>query len=743
MATDPTAETAPETPADASEAPPAAAASTAADAPDATAEAPAATPEAPAATPEVRTLERVLDELEEEAALRGRKHPRARNLASEARRHPNSDGYVEALIVERSDRGEEAGRKLAALDRAVRAQGPEGADAKRRFDEVVAAHPNLRALAEQKLAGAPPKPAAPARPSEPAKPPRTSEPPKREPKPEPAPKTRPLPQLLRDLENVVSRYSRDDARVLAAVEAVRTAKDAGPDVEADIAEHTRRGEDIGQRLAALDAAVAAHGVEGEETKRTADEVLAAYPFLKGPIDKRLGVPRTEKPRPARPVEAPPEPRDHRIDALGARPKWTLHVERGGADPTRAVALLLPRSPHLRGLPRGWRAADMVGPALDAVIDAVIADRSAGVLGLSQLPAPAKDRGAEHGAPDPAVIDLVAWVARLLALEGPTDLDVVVDGQGEQAAGAWRSAFGELQRALAEHDPKRASQLAIRAKLGRRDESPFHGYVDALAHLWTSPREDAPQRLARSGLAGVCLHDGRGEAARAGWDQLARGREPDAATLQALVADPTAELEGSLAHGVLARVAARCRDDEAARLRLLDRARAELDSKSVDVLAVGRELAWLIGQVPAAAPLAGRLELAALTARLAAEGRAGALLDETRAAWDALAGRLFEEDANLIAHASLARAAVHAELGDVDGAAQSVARFRDVAPEVPGLRLFAQLRRALGTLAAAQGERGEAVRWFDEAKAASERLSDAAVADEEVRSTASERAKAGV
>jgi hypothetical protein len=703
--------------------------------------------ETPATPPETeaRTLDDVLGDLEREVAQQGRKHPRARALASEARRHPQADGYVEGLILERSDRGEAASRLLGALERASRAQGPESDAAKQRFEELVAAHPALRALAEQRLQAAAPKP-----PREPAA--RSDESQARSssnaPRAEGAQskKPRPLPQLIRELENVVSRFGRDDARVLAAVEAVRTAPDAGPDVEALIAEHTRRGEDIAQKLAVLEAAVTAGGVDGEDAKRAAADVLAAYPFLQGPVDKRLGVQRppskTREPK----VTPPTSPREHRLDALTPRAKWTLLVDersrsqaRGESSSRHAVGLLLPRSPTLRSLPRGWRARDMVGPALDAVLDAVLADRSAGILGLTRDAGDAAHAKDGEGA-SRAMLEIVQWVARLLPIDGPTEIDVMVDARGDQAAAAnLRAAFAEAQHAVAGLDPRRHVHLSFRPRAIRDGESPFDGYVDALAHLWK--QEGGNARLQRSGLIGVCLSEAPSEALAHACDLLTRGAVIEGETWRALIDAHDGAVEGSLANDLLERAGEACSRDLASWRRLLEATRAHLGDETLDLLTLGHEIAWLQAHAPAAAALSPQLELVWRTAQLDAEVRAGAASTTTTTSetWSGLAERLYVEDARLVCRAALARAAIEASRLDVGAATQLLARFADVAPEVPGLRTFAQVQRALGDLAARKGEHAQATQALARARDAFGRLADAEVATREQRTTAIRRA----
>jgi tetratricopeptide (TPR) repeat protein len=699
--------------------------------------------------PEARTLDDVLGDLEREVAQQGRKHPRARALASEARRHPQSDGYVEALILERSDRGEAGSRLLGALERAARSSGPESDAAKQRFEELVAAHPVLRALAEQRLVAAAPKP-----PREPAA--RSDEGQTRTSSSGPradgahggqSKKPRPLPQLIRELENVVSRFGREDARVLAAVEAVRTAPDAGPDVEALIAEHTRRGEDIAQKLAALEAAVTAGGVDGEAAKQAAADVLAAYPFLQGPVDKRLGVQRA--PTKVREPKAAPtvSPREHRLDALTPRAKWTLLVDersrsnaRGEPASRRAVGLLLPRSPTLRSLPRGWRARDMVGPALDAVLDAVLADRSAGILGLTRDAADAAQPKEGEGATR-AMLEIVQWVARLLPIDGPTEIDVMVEARGDQAAAAnLRAAFAEAQHAVAGLDPRRHVHLSFRPRAIRDGESPFDGYVDALAHLWKQDGGNA--RLVRSGLIGVCLSEAPSGALAHACDLLTRGAVIEGETWRALLDAHDGAVEGSLAHDLLERAGEACSRDLASWRRLLEATRAHLGDETLDVLTLGREVAWLQAHAPANATLSPQLELVWRTAQLDAESRSAAPANAaTSDAWNALAERLYVEDARLVCRAALARAGVEAGRLELGAATQQLARFAAAAPEIPGLRAFAQVQRALGELAARRGEHTQATEAFARARGAFGRLADGDVVAFEQRVTALRRAAA--
>jgi hypothetical protein len=155
-------------------------------------------------------------------------------------------------------------------------------------------------------------------------------------------------------------------------------------------------------------------------------------------------------------------------------------------------------------------------------------------------------------------------------------------------------------------------------------------------------------------------------------------------------------------------------------------RDHLDSKSVQLAALGREVAFLASCAPAGTELSPPVRLAWLTAQLEAANHVGVLESPLEGELDALAARLREEEPTLACQADLDRAVLATNRLDPNAATAALARWIHQPPAVPGLRHWGRVRSSLGQHAALRGDAAGALEHFDEALEAFERLSDGGV-----------------
>ncbi|MBK5941868.1 hypothetical protein [Halochromatium roseum] len=472
------------------------------------------------------------------------------------------------------------------------------------------------------------------------------------------------------------------------------------------------------------------------------------------------------------------PRDLR--AQTPSPSWQLLIDETGSifgpeavalsttDRTlgRFIGLLIPQpQAGLKPLPKGWHAVDQGDiDEIDRVIQ-VILDAPVGVLGINmhQLPEAPGERWVF------GVIRLIDLVLRLMPINGPTELEVLIENRGSYKGQAqWPAVAEQTRLRLAEAYPDRARTIELRIRTITKYDSPYNGYVDALAYIASAASEHSRACLAASGLPGTCLIDGDAETIGRALEWMDRGRTLDGRDWTALLAHPEAEQPSSLVSTLLERLGATTRQDTALWRRYLDHITGHFDSRNIDLPLLGRQVVWLERWMPIDQNLPPTLRLLWLTSMLARANHLGQTeqpwVDEMRQ----LADRLMEEDARLVCRAELNLAVAATNRFDFEQAGAALQRWNPVAalndskirgllrtllgvPEMKqldtlsapkasaGLRYWGQVRSSLGQHRAFIGDPAGAVALFDEALESFSALSDPELARRESRQTQTYRA----
>jgi hypothetical protein len=471
------------------------------------------------------------------------------------------------------------------------------------------------------------------------------------------------------------------------------------------------------------------------------------------------------------------PRDLR--ALDQQPAWQLLIDEtgkafgpeasrlSGNDRTlgRFVGLLLPsRDSDLAPLRPGWHAIDQTIDEIDRVIQAIL-DAPVGIIGITvkQLPEAPGERWAF------GVIRLIDLVLRLMPLEAPTRLEVLIEQRkGDfQGRSQWPAVAAQARLRLAEAYPERARWIELDIRTIAKEDSSYNGYVDALAFINSGASEHSRACLAASGLSGTCLLGGDAEFLGRMLEWMDRGRTLDGQDWTTLLAHDEAEQSASLVATLLDRLGHAAAHDPTLWQRYLDHVTGHFDSRNLDLPLLGRQVIWLDRWMPADQALPPIPRLLWLTAQL---GRANHLgqteqpwIDEMRA----LADRLMKEDAKLVCRAELNLAVTATNQYDFKQAGRALQRWNPpeiqtqgklrglmqkllgtqpptsgtlAAPEATaGLRYWGQVRSSLGQHAAFLDDPASAVRYFDEALESFQQLSDPEMARREMRQTQTYRA----
>ena len=469
------------------------------------------------------------------------------------------------------------------------------------------------------------------------------------------------------------------------------------------------------------------------------------------------------------------PRDLR--ALVHQPAWQLMIDEtgvafgpeanrlSGSDRTlgRFVGLLMPQDAGLAPLPPRWHAVDQPIDEIDRVVQAIL-DAPVGIIGITvqQLPDAPGERWAF------GIIRLIDLVLRLMPLAALTRLEVLIEQRDAFKGGAqWPAVAEQARLRLAEAYPERARWIEFKIRTIAKQDSPYNGYVDALAFIASGSSEHSRACLAASGLSGTCLLGGDAEFLGRALEWMDRGRTLEGHDWTALLAHPDARQPASLVDTLLERLGHAASRDPTLWRRYLDHVTGHIDSRNLDLTALGQQVIWLDRWMPADQALPPTLRLLWLTAQLARANHLGRTeqpwMDEMRV----LADRLMDEDARLVCRAELNLAVTATNQYDFEAAGRALQRWNppEAQPQgklrgliqkllgtqppvsgalagpkaTAGLRYWGQVRSSLGQHAAFTGDLASAVRFFEEALESFQQLSDPEMARREMRQTQTYRA----
>lgn len=424
-----------------------------------------------------------------------------------------------------------------------------------------------------------------------------------------------------------------------------------------------------------------------------------------------------------------------IRSLAPAAKWTLVVDESGqtfdASPESAlshkiagrfVGLLVPED-ALPGLKQEWHAVRESNGEIDRVVQQVL-DAPVGVFGVevASVPYSPGDRWFDGVA---LVID---WVLRLMPVEGPTELEVLIEQRGEfNRNQPWDVVRRMCLYRLAMELPGRATRVNLSIRAIRKGESPLNGYADALAFTWAKTSQSSKERLKRSGLSHTCLLSAtNGFDARrmlTACETFAQGANLEAGVWWEWVVHPSASDPATLLHGFLSALGAECRDNPLLWQSFLSEVKRRMGLTPVDLPALAAAVEWLRGCQPESERLPPMAEMAWLTVRHARANHEGKIETEHAGRLTELESALFDEAAPLVCHAQLHRAVMHCNRFEFPEGRKLLLPWLNRPAAVPGLRYHAHVLSSLGQLAAFEGQYEEAKEFLQKALAGINRMSD--------------------
>lgn len=448
-----------------------------------------------------------------------------------------------------------------------------------------------------------------------------------------------------------------------------------------------------------------------------------------------------KPKGHKEIQAPEaDLHSNDLRSLAPAAKWTLVIDESGKvfdsapgrqiDAVKAgrfVGVLIPDNALAPLKPR-WHAVEVDRPEeIDGVVQAVL-DASVGVFGIEAevVPYSPGDRWLD------GIAQLLDWVLRLMPVDGPTKLEVLIEQRGDfNKTQPWDLIRRDALYRLALSFPERAAQIHLVLRSIGKAGSPLNGYADALAFTWAQSTRSSRERLKRSKLADSCLLSSKNglnyRRMREAWDAFSQGVQLEPEHWWDWVSQPDARNPASLLHSFLNSLTSECRETPHYWQRFLSEVKRRMARSPVDLQRLGAAVDWLELCRPDGETLPPVAEMIWLTVLHARANHEGQIAVHQSRRLPELERALFDEEAPLVCHAQLHRAVQLSNRFEFAKAQSLLEPWLNHPAAVPGLRYHAHVLSSLGQLAAFQGRMEDAKGYFNRALPLIDRLSDRALA----------------
>ncbi len=323
-----------------------------------------------------------------------------------------------------------------------------------------------------------------------------------------------------------------------------------------------------------------------------------------------------------------------------------------------------------------------------------------------------------------LMSVLELIARFVPCEKKVRLNVYFENRGSMRRGSvWKPVEVSLLQRLSWTMPERARRMSLEIETVAKGEHPWLAYADVVGYVLFSRKPEFAdyQEILRPFL---CSGEEITQYVH-GWDLLAVDRMPEPSLWREWVGREGADDGNTLAGRLLQDLMGNCRKSPEAWQVYFEETRRHLESKSVNLMRLGREISWLRACAPGALSL--KMELAFRTAQLAQSNHLGCSYLEDLNAIRKLSSQLTEEDPGLCCWADLHLAVNRIDQYDFLAAADILSPWMFSEPVVPGLQMWGRARSLMGQIYAFSGAGGQAVRLFDEALSAFAHLSEPDVA----------------
>lgn len=434
-----------------------------------------------------------------------------------------------------------------------------------------------------------------------------------------------------------------------------------------------------------------------------------------------------------------------LASLAPAKHWTFLFDETGSDFTenafgvnvsditlgRMVALAIPDYANLPGFAGKFHAVDTPLSEVRAANHEILS-HSCGVIGI-----PVNGLKRIHADQWFACIETVLDLAlRLLPMDGDTEIEVLVEQRKARPehSFALQKTCDDCLFHLSRAFPEKSQGIRIHSQIITKNDSPWNGYVDAIAFTWSSP--SAKLLLQETEWKDTCLVDSNPELVTACLDLMEREGHLTAQDWNSLLMSRDALRHDSFVGTLLRNLGLEAKSRVELWKNYLDWTVEHLVSKEIHMDRLRAQLSWLKTYQPQEISLPPRVKLLWLVSTLAEANHTGQTPDEAMLQeYRELSRVLYDEDAPLCCFADLHLAVAYTNAFDFDKATATLERWRNVAPSVPGLCYYGQVLSSLGQHEAFRGNNAAAVDLFRRAIETFSRLSDPTEAAKEVSQTA--------
>lgn len=438
---------------------------------------------------------------------------------------------------------------------------------------------------------------------------------------------------------------------------------------------------------------------------------------------------------------------HSLRYLKPAQQWTILVDETGSqfdeesdalgygDKTlgRVVALAIPDRTvsKLVAAPKGFHATSSSDKQNDELMAKLYA-ADVGVFGftMKDTALPYRQRWFD------AITQLAYWTVLLIPQDAtkPTSIRFEIEQKDYHVNTDLQLIAQAIDSKLKAVDAARFANTHVNMRFIGKDDSPFNGYVDLIAHTWGSPSPTVRKRLKKTQWEGHCLMHPDQAAIERLYLAVDAKKPLSSEHWYAICAQLHQEPKGALLHQTLQALGERVQQQLSLWQSYLQYVMDKLRTKTYRLSDLGATLDWLETYKPAEQRLTPMARLYWLSTRLAQLNHQGsvdqALLSEVLN----LASSLRNEAADDVCQVILRFATASTNFYEFNVAVSLIEKWLSEDIAVAGLLNHGKMHSTLGQIKAFNGQLLQAIDHFDQAIAHFKQLSDQSLAKKDIQQT---------
>ncbi len=438
---------------------------------------------------------------------------------------------------------------------------------------------------------------------------------------------------------------------------------------------------------------------------------------------------------------------HSLRYLKPAQQWTILVDETGSqfdeesdalgygDKTlgRVVSLAIPHRSlsKLVAAPKGFHATSATDKQNDELMAKLYAT-DVGVFGftMKDTALPYRQRWFD------AITHLAYWTVLLIPQDTtkPTSIKFEIEQKDYHVHTDLQLIAQAIDSKLKATDAARFANTHVNMRFISKDDSPFNGYVDLIAHTWGSPSPTVRKRLKKTQWEGHCLMHPDQAAIERLYLAVDAKKPLSSEHWYAICAQLHQEPKGALLHQTMNTLGEQVRHHLPLWEGYLQHVMDKLRTKTYRLVELGATLDWLETYKPAYQQLTPIARLYWLSTRLAQLNHQGsvdqALLSEVLN----LASSLRNEAADDVCQVILRFATASTNFYEFNVAVSLIEKWLSEDIAIAGLLNHGKMHSTLGQIKAFNGQPAQAIAHFDQAIALFKQLSDQILAKKDIQQT---------